>query len=173
MLAYRRMMLKVWLYAYRPGVHSTRRLERRIQEDLAFRYLALRRCPAHARAINDLFTQTMEMARRAEVVRLGHVAIDSTRVQANASRGGGRGAGAAGAASERQVRRFQRIPDEGAGTELAVVQPAVRIGLRHLPPVSRLGQLLQPLVRCRQLLFQDLRLHHRQLRPRAFVRIRR
>ena len=40
----------------------------------------------HARAINDLFTQTMEMARRAGVVRLGHVAIDSTRVQANASR---------------------------------------------------------------------------------------
>ena len=35
-----RMMLKVWLYAYCLGVHSTRRLERRIQEDLAFRYLA-------------------------------------------------------------------------------------------------------------------------------------
>ena len=35
-----RMMLKVWLYAYCLGLHSTRRLEQRIREDLAFRYLA-------------------------------------------------------------------------------------------------------------------------------------
>jgi transposase len=77
-------------------VPSTRRLEQRIQQDLGFRYLAgglrpdhktlsefLRR---HRRAINDLFTQTIAMARRAGVARLGQVAIDSTRVQANASR---------------------------------------------------------------------------------------
>jgi transposase len=34
------MMLKMWMYAFCLGVNSTRRLERRIQEDLAFRYLA-------------------------------------------------------------------------------------------------------------------------------------
>jgi transposase len=91
-----RMMLKVWLYAFCLGVSSTRRLERRIREDLAFRYLAggllpdhktlsefLRR---HRRAINDLFTQVVQMARRAGLGKLGHVAIDSTRVRANASR---------------------------------------------------------------------------------------
>jgi len=90
------MMLKVWLYAFCLGVNSTRRLERRIQEDLAFRYLAgglrpdhktlsefLRR---HRRAINDVFTQVVQMARRAGMGKLGHVAIDSTRVGANASR---------------------------------------------------------------------------------------
>jgi transposase len=90
------MMLKVWLYAFCLGVNSTRRLERRIQEDLAFRYLAgglrpdhktlsefLRR---HRRAINDVFTQVVQMARRAGMGKLGHVAIDSTRVRANASR---------------------------------------------------------------------------------------
>ena len=90
------MMLKVWLYAFALRVTSTRRLERRIQEDLAFRYLAgglspdhktlsefLRR---HRRAINDLFTQVVQMARRAGMGKLGHVAIDSTRVRANASR---------------------------------------------------------------------------------------
>ena len=90
------MMLKVWLYAFALGVNSTRRLERRIHEDLAFRYLAgglrpdhktlsefLRR---HGRAINDVFTQVVQMARRAGLGRLGHVAIDSTRVRANASR---------------------------------------------------------------------------------------
>jgi transposase len=91
-----RMMLKVWLYAFCLGVNSTRRLERRIREDLAFRYLAgglgpdhktlsefLRR---HRRAINDVFTQVVAMARRAGLGKLGHVAIDSTRVRANAAR---------------------------------------------------------------------------------------
>jgi transposase len=91
-----RMMLKVWLYAFCLGVNSTRRLERRIREDLAFRYLAgglmpdhktlsefLRR---HRRAINDVFTQVVQMARQAGMGKLGHVAIDSTRVRANASR---------------------------------------------------------------------------------------
>jgi transposase len=90
------MMLKVWLYAFCLGVSSTRRLERRVREDLAFRYLAgglmpdhktlsefLRR---HRRAINDVFTQVVQMARRAGLGKLGHVAIDSTRVRANAAR---------------------------------------------------------------------------------------
>jgi len=90
------MMLKVWLYAFALRVTSTRRLERRIQEDLGFRYLAgglqpdhktlsefLRR---HRQAINDVFTQVVQMARRAGMGKLGHVAIDSTRVRANASR---------------------------------------------------------------------------------------
>jgi transposase len=159
-----RMMLKVWLYAYCLGVQSTRRLEQRIQEDLAFRYLAgglrpdhktlsefLRR---HGRAINDLFTQTMEMARRAGVARLGHVAIDSTRVQANASRHRmveeEQTAREQRARDRRQVRRFQQRalaaePDEGAGTELAVAQPEVleqqlaeaHRGLKKLPKAGQ------------------------------------
>ncbi len=91
------MMLRVWLYGFCLGVSSTRRLERRVHEDLAFRYLAggltpdhktlsefLRR---HRRAINDVFTQVVQMARRAGLGKLGHVAIDSTRVRANAARG--------------------------------------------------------------------------------------
>ncbi|HEV2690380.1 MAG TPA: IS1182 family transposase [Bryobacteraceae bacterium] len=90
------MMLKVWLYAFALRVSSTRRLERRVQEDLAFRYLAGGLAPdhktlseflrRHRRAINDLFTQVVQMARRAGMGKLGHVAIDSTRVRANASR---------------------------------------------------------------------------------------
>ena len=159
-----RMMLKVWLYAYCLGVHSTRRLERRIQEDLGFRYLAgglrpdhktlsefLRR---HGRAINDLFTQTIEIARRAGVVRLGHVAIDSTRVRASASRhrmvDEEQAVREQRARDRRQVRRFQQRalaeePDEGAGTELAVAQPEIleqqlaeaHQGLTKLPKASR------------------------------------
>ena len=129
------MMLKVWLYAYYLGVRiHTEQLEQRIGEDLAFRYLAgglrpdhktlsefLRR---HGRTINDVFTQTIEMGRRAVLVQLGHVAIDSTRVQANASRhrmvDAEQAARQQRAGDRRRVRQFQQRalapePDEDRG----------------------------------------------------------
>jgi transposase len=90
------LLLKVWLYAYALQVTSSRRLEQRVKEDLAFRYLAGGAQPdhwtlnafrtRHRRAINDLFLQVVEVARGLGMGRLGHVAIDSTRVGANASR---------------------------------------------------------------------------------------
>ena len=89
------LMVKVWLYAYALQVTSSHRLEQRIREDLAFRYLAGGATPdywtlndfrrRHGRALNDLFLQVVEVARGLGMGRLGHVAIDSTRVQANAS----------------------------------------------------------------------------------------
>lgn len=89
------LLLKVWLYAYAQGLTSSRRLEQRIHEDLGFRYLAGGLKPdfwtlnrfrqKHPKAVNDVFTQVIEVARRMGMVRLGRVAIDSTRVQANAS----------------------------------------------------------------------------------------
>lgn len=89
------LLLKVWLYAYALGVTSSRRLEQRLREDLGFRYLAGQLRPdhwtlndfrrRHPRALNDVFTQVVESARALGLGRLGRVAIDSTRVQANAS----------------------------------------------------------------------------------------
>jgi transposase len=89
------LLLKVWLYAYALGVTSSRRLEQRLHEDLGFRYLAGQLKPdhwtlndfrrRHPRALNDVFTQVVEAARAVGLARLGKVAIDSTRVQANAS----------------------------------------------------------------------------------------
>jgi len=90
------LMLGVWLYAYALGITSARQVERRLVEDLAFRYLAagegvdnwalsaFRR--RHNRALNDAFTQVLEWAQSQGKVKLGRVAIDSTRIQANASR---------------------------------------------------------------------------------------
>ncbi len=90
------LMLKVWLYAYAVGITSARRLEQRIREDLALRYLAGGARPdnwalsafrrRHAGGLNDVFTQVLEMARSLQLGRLGQVAIDSTRLQASASR---------------------------------------------------------------------------------------
>src|SRR5260370_3745979 len=69
------MLLKVWLYAYALWMTSSRRLEQRIREDLAFRYLAGGAQPdfwalnefrkRHGRAMNDIFTQVVEVARAA------------------------------------------------------------------------------------------------------------
>jgi len=90
------LMLGVWLYDYALGVTSARQVERRLVEDLAFRYLAagervdnwalsaFRR--RHGRALNDAFTQVLEWAQSQGMVKLGRVAIDSTRIAANASR---------------------------------------------------------------------------------------
>jgi transposase len=90
------LMLAVWLYAYAIGMTSARRIEQRLVEDLAFRYLAagervdnwalsaFRR--RHGKAINDVFTQVVEMAGELGLGKLGRVAIDSTRIKANAGR---------------------------------------------------------------------------------------
>lgn len=89
------LLLKVWLYAYALGVTSSRKLEQRIREDLGFRFLAANHKPdhwtlnefrrQHPRALNDVFTQVVEAARQAGLGHLGRVAIDSTRIEANAS----------------------------------------------------------------------------------------
>lgn len=90
------LMLSVWLYAYAIGLTSARRIEQRLIEDLAFRYLAageridnwalsaFRR--RHARALNDAFTRVLEMARDLGLGKMGRVAIDSTRIRAHACR---------------------------------------------------------------------------------------
>lgn len=90
------LMLKVWLYGYALGMTSARRLEQRIGEDLGLRYLAGGARPdnwalsafrrRHARGLNDVFTQVLELARGMKLGRLGQVAIDATRIRASASR---------------------------------------------------------------------------------------
>jgi len=127
------MMVRVWLYAFLLGVNSSRRLEQRIREDLAFRYLAGGAEPdywalnqfrkRHGRGVNDLFTQVLERASELGLVRLGHVAIDSTRIQANASRYGVDSRDQLRrrrARYRREIRRWQKQceeqdPGEGAG----------------------------------------------------------
>jgi len=136
------LLLKVWLYGYVLGVTSARRLEQRVREDLAFRYLAGGATPdfwtlnqfrtRHARALNDLFTQVVELARSLGMGRLGHVAIDSTRVAANASPNRVETVAALRAERariRRQIRRWQKQCDaqqagEAPGQQLSAEQVA-------------------------------------------------
>ena len=132
------LLLKVWLYAYALGVTSARRLEQRVREDLAFRYLAAGAGPdfwtlnqfrtRHARALNDLFTQVVELARSLGMGRLGHVAMDSTRVAANASRDRVETVAklrAERAKIRRQIRRWQKQCDAQSCEEAAGRNPAM------------------------------------------------
>src|SRR5712692_659583 len=136
------LLLSVWLYAYALGVTSSRRLEQRIREDLAFRYLAGGAQPdhwtlnefrkRHPKALNDLFTQVVELARAAGLGRLGHVAIDSTRIKANASPNrvdSEEKLRAERARIRRRIRRWQQAcnaedPSEAPGLELAAEERA-------------------------------------------------
>ena len=152
------LMLSVWLYAYALGLTSARRLEQRVREDLAFRYLAGGAQPdywtlnefrqRHPKALNDLFTQVVELVRKAGLGRLGHVAIDSTRVKANASPNrvdSEKQLRAERLRIRRQVRRWQQVcnaadPNEAPGLELAAPERArLEEKLAQIPP--RLEQL--------------------------------
>jgi transposase len=131
------LLLKVWLYAYALGVTSSRRLEQRVREDLAFRYLAAGAQPdywalnefrkRHGRAVNDVFTQVVELARSVGMGKLGHVAIDSTRIAANAAADSVESEQrlrAERAQIRKQIRRWQRQceaqdPNETGGTAVA------------------------------------------------------
>jgi transposase len=87
------MMVKVLVYGYATGVFSSRKIERRLHEDLAFRMLGAGNFPKHRtirdfRAqhlleLSDLFVQVVKLARE---MGLGTVAIDGTKIKANASR---------------------------------------------------------------------------------------
>lgn len=91
-----RLMVGLWLYAYCVGVRSSRKLEKAAYEDIAFRYLAGDQQPdhwtlsefrrRHSKALGELFVQTVKLAAHAGLVKLGHVAIDGTKIKANASK---------------------------------------------------------------------------------------
>ena len=84
------------LYAYCVGIVSSRKIERACYEDLAFRVLTGNQQPDHSRisefrrrnldALKDLFVQILRLCQKAGMVSLGHVALDGTKVQANASK---------------------------------------------------------------------------------------
>ena len=90
------MMLSLLVYAYSIGERSSRRIERRCVEDVAFRVVAANQQPDHATiarfrsthetAIAGLFAQVLQVCARAGVLRPGLVAIDGTKLAANASR---------------------------------------------------------------------------------------
>src|SRR3984893_4638146 len=90
------MMTKVLVYGYCVGVFSSRRIERRLVEDVAFRVLAADNQPnfrtisdfrkIHLKTLEGLFEQVLKIALEAGAAKVGRVALDGTKVKANASK---------------------------------------------------------------------------------------
>jgi len=90
------MLTKVLVYGYCVGVFSSRRIQRRVLEDIPFRVLAAGNEPdfrtiadfrkTHLMALQGLFEQVLQMARELGAVRVGRVALDGSKVKANASK---------------------------------------------------------------------------------------
>ena len=91
-----RLMLKILIYGYSHGITSSRALERRCHDDVAFGFLTAQQAPdfvaisrfrtRHAKAFEQLFTQSLALCSKAGLVSLGRVALDGTKVRASASR---------------------------------------------------------------------------------------
>lgn len=89
------VMVAVVLYAYCVGERSSRRIERRCAEDVAFRVLSANQVPDHATiarfvagheaAFSALFCQVLTLCATAGLVKLGVIALDGTKIAANAS----------------------------------------------------------------------------------------
>jgi transposase len=90
------MMVALFLYAYARGSRSSRAIERALVEDVAYRVVAANLVPDHSTiaefrvrheaALAELFTGVLGLCRRAGLVTVGVIAIDGTKVHANASR---------------------------------------------------------------------------------------
>lgn len=90
------MMVALLLYAYSRGLYSSRSIERACTERVDFLALTARQTPDHAtiarfrrrhlEALPGLFVQVLTLCREAGLVSLGHVALDGTKVKANASK---------------------------------------------------------------------------------------
>ena len=90
------MLTKVLLYAYCVGVFSSRRIQRRLAEDVAFRVLAAGNEPdfrtiadfrkRHLPVLQGFFEQVLHLARELGAPRVGRVALDGSKVKANASK---------------------------------------------------------------------------------------
>ena len=90
------MMVKVLVYGYATGVFSSRKIAKKLHEDVAFRLLGAGNFPKHRtlcefRALHlqelaALFVQVVKLARECGLVRLGTIAVDGTKVKANASK---------------------------------------------------------------------------------------
>ena len=90
------MMVKVLVYGYATGVFSSRKIASKLHEDVAFRVLAAGNFPAHRtirefrafhlKELSELFVQVVRLAREMGLVKLGTIAVDGTKLKANASR---------------------------------------------------------------------------------------
>ena len=102
------MMVALLLYSYSVGERSSRRIEKRLTEDIAFRVIAANQTPDHStiarfrsrheNELAELFSEVLVLCAKAGLVSVGTIALDGTRIQANAA--------------DRQNRTYEQLAKE-------------------------------------------------------------
>ena len=123
------LMLKVLLYGYATGVMSSRRLEARLAADVGFMYLAGQARPDHKTissfrrrhlgAFRALFLEVLRLCQAAGLVKLGRVALDGTKVKANASKHKAMSYGRMAEREAQLTAQVQAILDEAEAVDAA------------------------------------------------------
>jgi transposase len=90
-----KMMVKILIYAIAKRIPSSRKIEQALYDDIGFRYISGNQQPdhwtisdfrrRHHKALGELFVQTVKLAQKAGMVKLVHLAVDGTKIKANAS----------------------------------------------------------------------------------------
>ena len=165
------MMTKVLVYAYCVGVFSSRQIQRRLAEDVAFRMLAAGNQPdfrtiadfrkQHLRALSGLFEQVLRLALELGGRRLGRVAVDGTKVKANASKHKAMSYGRMPEAERRLKAEVKELLAQAAATDAAEDR-------RHGP--ARRGDELPAELQRRESRLQRIREAKQALQARARAR---
>jgi transposase len=188
-----RMLLGVLLYGYCTGVRSSRQIERRCQEDIAFRVLSGNRAPDHVtiarfrvrheQALAGLLVASLKLCAAAGMVRLGLVALDGTKIEANTAAAANRTHAhlqARVAELLEQAAAIDQAEDQEHGTARGDELPRPLAGrAERLARLQRAKALLETEAAARQQRYQqrvaDLAAaaRARGQRPRAHIRPRR
>ena len=123
------LMVRLLVYGYCMGIYSSRKIESKTYEDVAFRYLAVDEHPDHAtlaefrqrhlEALAGLFVQVLQLCQKAGLVKLGHVAIDGSKIQANASKHKAMSYGRMGEAEKKLEEEVEELLRQAAGVDAA------------------------------------------------------
>ena len=123
------MMVKLLVYAYCMGKPSSRQIERATYEEIPYRILAANQHPdhdslaafrqRHVAALAALFSQVLQLCQRAGLVRLGHVALDGTKILANASKHKAMSYGRMGEAEQRLEQEVAALLAQAAAVDAA------------------------------------------------------
>ena len=118
-------MVALLLYSYSVGLRSSRQVERACRGDVAFKVITAMQAPDHSTiaefrrrheaAIGELFTSVLGLCREAGLVRVGEIAVDGTRMRADASRDRNRGYESIVTEILREAERIDREEDERYG----------------------------------------------------------
>jgi len=122
-----RMLVSLLLYAYSVGVPSSRKIEAATYHSVPFRVITANQHPdhdtiaefrrRHLTALAELFVQLLRICQKAGLVKLGHVALDGTKVRANASKHKAMSYGRMEKAAEQLEAEVQQLLEQAEGVD--------------------------------------------------------